>query len=74
MVCYASRTLTKAERKYCATRKEMLALVWSLGQFRPYLYGKHFTARSDHGALLGQHPVHPTYDRLPNIQNGYILA
>ena len=29
----------------------MLALVWGLGQFRPYLYGKHYTARTDIGSL-----------------------
>ena len=37
VVAYASKTLTRTERKYCATRREMLALVWATHHFRPYL-------------------------------------
>ena len=51
VIAYASRTLTKAERKYCVTRKELLALVYFVKYFRHYLYGKQFTARTDHGSL-----------------------
>ena len=36
VVAYASKTLTRTERKYCATRREMLALVWGTHHFRPY--------------------------------------
>ena len=51
VIAYASRTLSKSERRYCVTRKEMLALVYFVKYFRHYLYGRQFTIRTDHGSL-----------------------
>ena len=51
VVAYASCTLSRAERRYCVTRKELLAVVTFIKHFRPYLLGKHFTLRTDHGSL-----------------------
>ncbi|KFD51373.1 hypothetical protein M513_07778 [Trichuris suis] len=45
-------TLSKPERNYCATRRELLSLVWAVEQFRPYLYGVKFTVRTDHNCLI----------------------
>ena len=50
-IAYASRTLTKAERQYCVTRKELLAVVYFAKYFKHYLYGKQFTVRTDHSSL-----------------------
>lgn len=51
VIAYASRVLTKPERRYCVTRRELLAVVSFVQHFRPYLLGKHFLLRTDHGSL-----------------------
>lgn len=51
VIGYAGRSLTKTERRYCTTRKEMLALVYVVQYFRCYLYGRRFTVRTDHNCL-----------------------
>ena len=51
VIGYASRSLTKLERRYSTTRKELLAIVAFIQHFRHYLYGKSFIIRTDHNAL-----------------------
>ena len=51
VVAYYSNKFSQAEKNYCVTRKELLAVVKSLENFHPYLYGAKFTVRTDHAAL-----------------------
>jgi len=51
VIAYASRTLTKVERRYSVTRKELLAVVTLIQHFRPYLLGQLFLFRTDHSSL-----------------------
>ena len=51
VIAYASRVLTKAKRRYCVTRKALLAVVTFVQYFCPYLLGSKFTLRTDHGSL-----------------------
>ena len=52
VVAYASRSLSRPERRYCVTRKELLAVVEFVHHFRQYLLGREFTLRTDHGSLV----------------------
>ncbi|CAC5374211.1 unnamed protein product [Mytilus coruscus] len=51
IICYFSKTFSRSERKYCVTRRELLAVVASIKHFHHYLYSKYFIVRKDHGAL-----------------------
>jgi len=51
VIAYYSRILTKAERNYCVTRRELLAIVDSVKFFHHYLYGRKFLIRTDHISL-----------------------
>ena len=52
VIAYGSRALSKAERRYCVTRRELLAVVVFTRQYRPYLVGQKFLLRTDHGSLV----------------------
>lgn len=51
VIGYYSRVLSKAEKNYCVTRRELLAVVECIKHYHKYLYGQHFTLRTDHSAL-----------------------
>ena len=51
VVAYYSQSLTKQERNYCVTQKELLAVIAAVRHFHQYPYGRHFLIRTDHGAL-----------------------
>ena len=54
VIAYASFALTKEQRRYCVTRKELLAVVRFTRQFRHYLLGRPFVIRTDHSSLRWQ--------------------
>ena len=51
VVAFASRTLSKSERRYYVTQRELLAVVVFKQYVRPYLLGREFILRMDHGSL-----------------------
>lgn len=51
VICFYSRVLSKTERNYCVTRRELLAIVKTIEHFHHYLYGRRFLIRTDHASL-----------------------
>jgi len=51
-IAYASRTLSESETHYATIKKELLAIVWAVKYFRPYLFGNKFLLVTDHKPLV----------------------
>jgi len=50
-ISFASKSLDSTQRRYCATRRELLAVVTFVTQFRHHLLGKEFVLRTDCSSL-----------------------
>ena len=51
VIAFGSLALTKEQRRYCTTRKELLAVIRFTRQYRHYLLGQKFVLRTDHSSL-----------------------
>jgi len=60
VIAYASKCLSKSQRKYAATQRELLAIYLFVDLFRHYLLPKHFKIRTDHKPLTWIKSAKPT--------------
>ena len=51
VICFASKKLNKSQTRYCVTRRELLAVVVFIQEFRHHLLGQEFVLRTDHNSL-----------------------
>lgn len=51
-VSFASRTMTKSEKRYAQIEKELLAICFAMEKFHYFVYGHRVTVQSDHKPLI----------------------
>ena len=54
-VSFTSKALKKGQRNYSATKRELLAIVYTLKRWEPFLAGTKFSVETDHKALSFLH-------------------
>lgn len=64
VISYCSHQLTKSERNYSTIEREALAVVGTVKEFYPYLYGFQFTLITDHNPLTSLKDLKDTGGRL----------
>ena len=50
-IAFFSKHLTKTERNYSTSERELLSIVLGVEHFKQYIYGQHFTVITDHEPL-----------------------
>lgn len=63
-IAYSSRTLNRAEINYTTTEKELVAILFGVKQYRPYIYGRRFCIVTDHKPLTWLFSVKDPSSRL----------
>ena len=67
IIACASRRCTPAESRLGATAGELQALVYGIGYFHPYLFGRKFRVETDHAALSFLHRFKANQSKLARI-------
>lgn len=52
---FMARSLTRSEKLYSVTMRELLGVVYALKQYHKFIWGSHFTLYTDHRALCYLH-------------------
>ena len=68
-VGFTSQMFTKAESNYSHLDKEALAIIFGVKKFRQYLYGRHFSIKTDHKPMT--HIFNETRTT-PSMASGHI--
>lgn len=63
-IAYTSRLLNDAEQNYSTIERELLAIVYAVNHFRPYLFGRKFVLVTDHKPLVWINSVKDPTSRL----------
>ena len=58
VICFGSKRLSKTERNYCITRRELLAVVTFVLQYKHFLAGRKFLVRTDNSAVRYWTKIH----------------
>lgn len=67
LITFASMHLSKAERRYSTTERELLPLVWSAKLFRHYIFGRKFKFITDHKPLVTLRKVKEKTGRIARL-------
>ena len=69
VIAFASKTLTQTQSNYSNIEREALGLVHGIQRFHTYLYGREFTAITDHKPLVNiwQRPLTNAPPRLQRM-------
>ena len=68
-VAFASKSLTPTQSNYSNIEREMLAVVYGIERFSPYLYGRSFTVNTDrkHLEIIAHKPITSAPPRLQRM-------
>lgn len=67
-ISFASRTLNNHEQNYSTIEKELLAIVWGVKYYRPYIFGREFDLQTDHQPLKWLQVKNSGKDISPRLQ------
>ena len=74
VIAYGSQTLSRTERNYCVTDRELSAVRYFMEYYKQYLLGQKFLVRTDHQALKWLFSLKEPKDRIADIMSAYQFA